>query len=391
MSKSIHTRVPYVLVGGDFSAQEPRLTAFYSQDENMLNAYREGKDLYAVIAAESFDNRYEDNLEYYPEGTKIIFEGKEVICGHKTHTNDAGKARRGQAKTILLGLLYGRGAAAIGEQLGKSKEDAQKIIDKFFESFPKVKQWIESTHEKARKLGYVEDWYGRKRHLPDINLPKYSAKYEDGREAGSYTFNPILGCKGRPIDDAEAKKWLKMCNQSRGRNEFAEIAEHAKAHGIILTDNTSFISKAERQSVNSIVQGGAATLTKMAMVNLYNDKELNELGFKMVITVHDEVLGECPRENAEAVSKRMAKVMIDTSKPFMNVPMSVDCEIGSRWYIGNYITHLNDEYKQLLEGNPKKGIEPKSPEDAFEEIVKSHTERTREELHDMLYNSSEVI
>ena len=379
-----------VLVGGDFSAQEPRLTAFYSQDENMLNAYKEGKDLYAVIASAAFDNKYEDNLECYPEGTEIEFEGQRVICGYKTHTNEAGKARRGQAKTILLGILYGRGAASVGEQIGKSKEEAQKIIDKFFDSFPKVKDWVNATHEKARKLGYVEDWFGRKRHLPDINLPKYDIKYSDGRQVGTYTFNPILGCKGKLIEDSESKKWLKLCNESKGKADLEDTIKKASAHGIVITDNTGIIAKAERQSVNSIVQGGAATLTKMAMVNLYNDQRLRELGFHMIITVHDEVLGECPKENAEEVSNRMAQVMIDTSKPYMNVPMSVDCEIGTKWYINNYITSINAEYKKLIDGDKKKGIAPVSPEEAFEKIVSSHTECLREELHNMLYNNSEV-
>lgn len=356
----------------------------------MLNAYKEGKDLYAVIASAAFDNRYEDNLECYPEGTEIIFEGQKVICGYKTHTNEAGKARRSQAKTILLGILYGRGAASVGEQIGKSKEEAQKIIDKFFDSFPKVRDWVNATHEKARKLGYVEDWFGRKRHLPEINLPKYDIKYSDGRQVGTYTFNPILGCKGKLIEDSESKKWLKLCNESRGKADLEDTIQKAAVHGIVITDNTGIIAKAERQSVNSIVQGGAATLTKMAMVNLYNDPILRSLDFHMIITVHDEVLGECPAKYADEVSKRMAQVMIDTSKPYMNVPMSVDCEIGAKWYINNYITSINAEYKKLIDGDKKKNIQPISPEEAFEKIVSNHTECLREELHEMLYNNSEV-
>ena len=96
-------RENYVLIGSDYSAQEPRLTAFYSQDENMINAYKEGKDLYAVIAQKMFNNRYEDNLEFYPEGTEIELDGKKIICGNKTHLNKEGKERRSNAKTMLLG------------------------------------------------------------------------------------------------------------------------------------------------------------------------------------------------------------------------------------------------------------------------------------------------
>lgn len=356
----------------------------------MLNAYKEGKDLYAVIASAAFDNKYEDNLEFYPEGTEIMFEGQRVICGYKTHTNYEGKHRRSVAKALLLGILYGRGPNSIAEQIGKSKEEAQKIIDKFFDSFPKVKAWVNTTHEKARKFGYVEDWFGRKRHLPEINLPKYEIKYIDGREVGTYTFNPILGCKGRLIENKETKEWMDKCYKARGKAELEKVRNQARAVGIDIIDNTGIIAKAERQSVNSIVQGGAATLTKMAMVNLYNDKILRDLDFHMIITVHDEVLGECPKENAEQVSARMAQVMIDTSKPYMNVPMSVDCELGAKWYINNYITSVNAEYKKLVDGDKKKNISPISPEEAFEIIVKKHTETSKEDLYNMLYNNNEV-
>ena len=118
----------YKIIGGDFSAQEPRLTSFYAQDPAMLGAYAEGKDLYAVIASMSFDKPYEDCLEFYPEGTVIQYEGKTVTCGHKTHQNKDGKGRRTQAKSILLGLLYGRGAKSVGEQINKTTEEAQEEI-----------------------------------------------------------------------------------------------------------------------------------------------------------------------------------------------------------------------------------------------------------------------
>ena len=103
MSSLLRTRTSYRIIGGDYSAQEPRLTAYYSNDENMINAYKENKDLYSVIASMSFDRPYEDCLEFYPEGTKIIHEGKEVICGNKTHQNPEGKKYRTYAKSILLG------------------------------------------------------------------------------------------------------------------------------------------------------------------------------------------------------------------------------------------------------------------------------------------------
>lgn len=106
-ARKLKTMTPYRIVGGDFSAQEPRLTAFYSQDENMIQAYNEGKDLYSVIASMSFDREYKDCLEFYPEGTVIEFKGEKVTCGYKTHQNKEGKSYRNMAKSILLGRPRG--------------------------------------------------------------------------------------------------------------------------------------------------------------------------------------------------------------------------------------------------------------------------------------------
>jgi len=78
-----------------------------SQDPSMIKAYAEGKDLYSVIASLSFDRKYEDCLEFYPEGTEIIYEGQKVICGNKTHQNKEGKTFRSMAKSILLGRPKG--------------------------------------------------------------------------------------------------------------------------------------------------------------------------------------------------------------------------------------------------------------------------------------------
>jgi hypothetical protein len=71
----------------------------------MLDAYAHNKDLYAQIASLSFNRKYEDCLEFYPEGTVIQKDGKQVVCGYKTHTNKEGKEYRNKAKSVLLGRL----------------------------------------------------------------------------------------------------------------------------------------------------------------------------------------------------------------------------------------------------------------------------------------------
>lgn len=71
----------------------------------MIKAYQDGKDLYSYIAAMSFDRKYEDCLEFYPEGTVLTIEGEKIVCGYKTHQNKEGKQYRTYAKSILLGEL----------------------------------------------------------------------------------------------------------------------------------------------------------------------------------------------------------------------------------------------------------------------------------------------
>ena len=375
------------IIGADFSGQEPRETAFYSQDENMINAYKEGKDLYAVIASMSFDKPYEDCLEFHPEGTKIELDGKEKICGKKEVQNKAGKERRTQAKAILLGILYGRGAASVGEQIGKTKEEAQEIIDKFFAAFPKVKKWIDETIVNAHKLGYVEDIAGRRRRLPDILLPKYAIKLKNNENC---EFNPLLNCKDiiKPESAALIDKYKEKLKTCRNKNDYENLKNQADKEGVIITNNTGFIAQAERQAVNSRVQGGAATLTKAALITLSNDQRLKDLKAKLINTVHDEILMEVPTENSKLAEKYLSEDMVNSAKKYVtNVPMSCDSYNTPCWYLDEFFATVQKEFKELLEGN--------TDLEAFEKICKIRTESTRDQLyeivHDYMHNIPENV
>lgn len=353
----------YRIVGGDFKSQEPRLTTHMSQDENMLNAYKEDKDLYAVIASLSFDKSYEECLEYHPVTGKKQVDGAE---------------RRSNGKTLLLGIEYGMGAGSVGEQIGKSKTEAQSIIDRFFEAFPKVKKWVDSTHKKVKELGYVEDWYGRRRRLPNINLPEYLIESKDKNIQNN--FNPFLNCFDRTNSafDKIKKSYENKLKNCKFNSQVRGIIEEADAQGIYIRSNSNLIAEAERQSVNSIIQGGAATLTKIAMINIDNDEILNKLDFHLLITIHDEVLGECPSENADAVAKRLKQVMIDTAKPYMEVPMDCDEYNVSHWYEQEYQANLLKEYNKYLSGDKDKSIQPISKEEAISRLIENHTESEKD-------------
>ena len=360
-----------MIIGSDFSAQEPRLTAFYSQDPAMIKAYNEGKDLYAVIGSKSFNTTYENCLEFYPEGTEIEFDGKKVICGNKTHQNKEGKERRSMSKSILLGVLYGRGAASVGEQIHKSREEAQKIIDDFYAAFPNVKKWIDASILSAHQKGYVEDIIGRRRRLPDALLEKYEIKDK------SISFNPLLFAKGNISRDNIVNKYHNLCLNSRSKKDLETIKQQAEQENIAIKDNTGFIAQAERQAVNARVQGGAATLTKRALLDLYNSKELKALGAKLINAVHDEILIEAPTKNAEAAAELLTNIMINSAKQYVtNVPMKCDAYIVPCWYLDEFFAHMKDKFKKLQA--------EMSDLDAFESLVKTNTESTRSQIYEIV-------
>lgn len=290
----------YYLVSGDYSQQEPRVLAFVSQDEGMIQAYEEGKDLYAWIASQVYRLPYDECLEKYP-GTENV--------------NPDGKKRRQSMKEIVLGIMYGRGAKSIAEKLGIDKSEAQGYVDMFFDTFPKVKEYVDSMIEFCRLNGYVTTVWGRKRRLPDINLEKYEIKPKKGFEMSSLVRDQIYS----DMNNAWGKQ------QKKVKSEWAR-------RGYLIKDNGGFIADAERQTINSIIQGTSADITKLAMLKLGQDQELRQLGFRMLLTVHDEIIGEAPKENAKRAADRMCKLMIEAAAEKITVPMKVDAEITECWY-----------------------------------------------------------
>lgn len=335
------------------SQQEPRLLSHYSQDENMINAYKEGKDLYAMIASKVYKNNYEDNLEFNPITKKIQPDGKH---------------RRTSCKNLLLGIMYGRGIASIAEQLNCSLKEAESIKQGFFNEFPTVEKWVTETQENAKKNGYVEDIWGRRRRLPDLFKEKYEVTSKDSTKA----FNPLLNSKGKYTSESVAliNDFKIRLNACKYKKEVDAIKEEAKFKGISIKDNSGFISQAERQCVNARIQGGAASMSKRAMIRVANNQELKELGFKLLIAVHDELIGECPIENKERVKELLSYEMIESAKPEVVVPMKCDTDCFPSWYYDVYEAELKKEYDN--NGND------------FEKLCENHTECTQEQLQEII-------
>lgn len=374
----LNARTVYIIQGSDYSAQEPRLLSQLCADEGMLQAYRDGKDLYVEIAAISFHRPYKMCLEHFPKGAPIKqdkdghwwyaklktgdddtiqnFEdfGKyledtfdpdlydyDKIADGENDKFDEGKEFRGQAKKILLGIMYGRGEKSIAEQLGCEVDEARDIKNSVYDAFPRIKPFEDESKKMVREKGYVTTLWGRRRRLPEYNLPTnevyYIYKDKDGKEIRREDLTIV-----NPKRAAEVKTEFLQVSWKK-RAEWLENLEEKE--GIIFIDNSSRIAKAGRQIINSRVQGSAADMSKLALVKIYMDEELRARKVKLIIPVHDEILVETPLRYAEYVRHRFAEDMMTAARPTLTIPVSCDVESSERWY-GEQID-LNEKLKGL--------------------------------------------
>ncbi len=225
-----------LLVGADYSQVELRILAHLSQDARLLEAFREDKDIHAATASEVF-----------------AVPMKEV-------TPDM----RRMAKVVNFGIIYGMSEYGLEQATELSRGDAARFIAAYFERYPGVKEYLESTRRKAREQGYVETAMGRRRYIPDLK-----------------------------------------------------------------SSNRQVREAAERMAINMPVQGTAADIIKVAMVNL--QREIDRRGFKsrLILQVHDDLLLESPREEAERAAALLRDVMCGAMR--LSVPLKVDVKAGRNW------------------------------------------------------------
>lgn len=118
-------------------------------------------------------------------------------------------------------------------------------------------------------------------------------------------------------------------------------------------------------------------MTKKAMIAISKDKEINDLGFHILIGVHDELIGECPKENAEKVADRLSYLM-KSAVPELSVPFKCDAEIEEHWYQNEYSNIINEDYNKYISKNNL------TPEQAFEHICNEHSEFDIEYLRNII-------
>lgn len=266
-----------LIIGIDFSQIEPRILAHITGDKEFRRPYLEGTDLYATLASKTFKKPIEE-------------------CG------DGSKYRK-MMKTGLLATMYGTSNFTLAQQLGITVEEAENFIQDFLHAYPVVASWIDQIHNFVDQNGYVETLYGRKRRFighKDI-ATKYNAvcaeikRYNNGEMPSN-----IWECKTIPY---------------KVRNAYWGVARD--------------YGRVQRQSVNAIIQGTGSQIMKRAMIGIYNHFETMGADWKVLATIHDEVLLEVP----DTITPEQIAYIEDIMKTCVTlaVPMKVDTEVMTRW------------------------------------------------------------
>lgn len=313
----------YVMLSSDYSQQEPSCLAAFCHKmgyDKLYNVRLNGGDLYSATASACYKRAYEDCCEFNADGSK----------------NAEGKAYRNLAKPVLLGILYSRGDNSVAEGMGISYDEAKKLKSNLFRDYPEIMIFEQKSLEHAEEYGWVSTVCGRKRRLPDLQLDEFEFKWIDAPKS-----DDVLDFDGEvntEVPDEICDKWWRKL-KSVSKKSFLErkVLEkkffiEANKEGIWIVDNRSKIADSKRQCVNARIQGSAADLTKLALIDLYNNEELKRLGFRLLVPVHDEVIAECPQENVKECARLLAEVMSKAAEKILGLPFKCDVEITKQWY-----------------------------------------------------------
>ena len=167
----------------DYSQIELRVMAHLSEDENMIEAFKEGYDIHAATAAKVY----------------------------KKSINDVNRDERTKAKRANFGIIYGITVFGLSERLDISRDEAKQLIDGYFETFPKVRDYMEEAKQKARETGYAETIFHRRRYLPDINSRNATVRNFAERNAINA---PIQGSAADIIKVAMIRIFERICKEN---------------------------------------------------------------------------------------------------------------------------------------------------------------------------------
>lgn len=300
-------RPNHKLISVDYSQQEVRILAALAEDDMMIDAFKSGKDFYAMMASIVFNLPYEQC-------------GKHGVNG----------AKRNQMKSVVLGLNYSMGIQSLAADLGTTEAEAKQIVDAFYAVCPKVHAFQDKCLQFARTHGYNETYFKHRRYYKGLGykalgLPRFEI------------FGP--GLKERNISPEEVMEKLYSFKNSRARlkefiNELKEPAKkkETKNLAIYVNDREIIGYQEERQCTNSVIQGTGAEMTKLAAIVAQDDEELARLGAHIVNYIHDEIMIEAPDETAEAAGARLAFIMNDVCADMLNgLAGGCDAELMTKW------------------------------------------------------------
>ena len=226
----------HVLLAADYSQIELRIIAALSEEETMMNAFKNGEDIHASTAAKVFN----------------------VPLAEVT------REQRSNAKTVNFGIVYGVSAFGLSNQTDLSRSESKELIDTYYETYPKLKAYMSAQVDFARTHGYVETILKRRRYLKDIN-----------------------------------------------------------------SQNAMVRNGAERNAVNAPIQGSAADIIKLAMINIHNRFEKENFKSKMLLQVHDELVFDAHKDELEIITPIIKYEMENAFS--MSVPLDVEVGIGLNW------------------------------------------------------------
>lgn len=283
-------RPGHKLVSTDFSQQEQAVLAGGSQDPKMLEGAEQGRDYYALMASIVWDLPYES-------------------CTKKGEH----KKLRNMCKSLVLGVTYGMSAKSLAEKLNSEdpnhhydEDEANRILKKFYDGFPLVKEFQEECMEFGRTHGYMTTALGRRRYF-------------------KYLGRPAFECPEHP-EVADTLNNLKYYNQIRA------CLDEAKAEGIQVIDNRWRQQDEARQTTNHYCQGTAADQTKVCMIAIFRDKDFHEKYHgQLLLQIHDEVITEFPEEFAEEGGKHVAKIMEEVGSQVIGARIWCEPESMIHW------------------------------------------------------------
>lgn len=265
-----------VLLGKDFSQIEPRMLAFLSNDKEFQVPYMTGTDLYSTLASKVFHKPIEE-------------------CG------DGTKYRK-MMKVGLLATMYGTSTYTLAQQLGITLEEAEQFIEDFLNTYPEARDYMQSLRDLADENQFVETLHGRKRRF--IGHKAVATKYKQVCSKIQKT----LGYMPKNI-------WAEKKLSRALKQAYWEVT---KEYG-----------RVARQSVNAVIQGSAADVMKLAMISVYEFLKSKGPDWKLLATVHDEIILEVPDTITEEDLAELDRRMTIVER--FNFPVKTDTVVMSRW------------------------------------------------------------